>query len=340
MIFLVLFMYRGWSVSLKNFLFGFSSSAWIGNGFYILVFLLLIETIILPLSYYSGYVLEHAYGLSSESHISWIIDELKSLSLSLCFGLLLGEIIYALIAGFPSFWWLIASVIINGVLIVLTKLAPVVLMPIFFRFQRLDDKDLEARILKLTDQAHTRINGVFEMNLSRKTRAANAALAGIGSTRRIILSDTLLQNYNHDEIESIMAHELGHHVYNHLWKGILIQSMLITLLFSLVAVSLNRGVVWFHLQGPHDIAGLPYLTIITTVFSLIFLPLVNMYLRSLEYQADHYGVSVTGKRDSFISALEKLARQNLCDQEPSAVVEFIFYSHPSISRRIGRIAHG
>jgi len=336
-IFLIWLMYGGWAVAIRNFLASLSSSTWVLNGLYIIVFLLLIKVVILPLSYYSSYRIEHRYGLSRESFSAWMVDEMKELALSIGFGLLIGETVYALMARFPYLWWLIASLILNVALIILTKLAPVVLMPIFFRFKRLEDKELEARLIRLTDQAHTRISGVFEMSLGQKTKAANAALAGIGSTRRIILSDTLLEGYNHDEIETILAHELGHHVYNHMWKGILIQSLLITLLFFLIAHSLGKGVLWFHLKGIDDIAGLPYLTLITTLFSLIFLPLVNLYLRSLEYKADHYGVSITGKRDSFISALEKLARQNLCDQEPNPVVEFLFYSHPSISKRIGRL---
>jgi len=339
-IFMFCLMYLGWSVSMRDFLTGFSSSPWIVNGLYLLVFFLLLKVILLPMGYYSGYSVEHRYGLSSQSFGSWIIDEVKELGISLIFGLFIGEIIYGLIRAFSSLWWLIASLVLSAFFIVMTKLAPILLMPIFFRFKRLEDKDLEARILKLTDQAHTRINGVFEMNLSKKTRAANAALAGIGSTRRIILSDTLLKEYTHDEIEGIMAHELGHQVYNHIWKGILVQGMLTTLLFFLIAHSLDKGVEWFHLQGIHDIAGLPYLILITIVVSFIFLPLVNLYMRSMEYEADQYGVSITGKRDSFISALEKLSMQNLCDTQPNAVVEFLFYNHPSIAKRIGHLTNG
>ena len=339
-IFMMFLMYRGWSVSMRASLTWFSFSPWIVNGLYLLAFFLLLKVILLPLGYYSGYRVEHRYGLSSQSFGSWVIDELKELAISLILGLFIGEIIYGLIRAFPSLWWLIASLVLSVFFIFMTKLAPILLMPIFFRFQRLDDKDLEARILKLTDQAHTRINGVFEMNLSKKTKAANAALAGIGSTRRIILADTLLKEYTHDEIEGIMAHELGHQVYNHIWKGILVQGMLTTLLFFLIAHGLDRGVVWFHLQGIHDIAGLPYFMLITIVFSFLFLPLVNLYMRSMEYQADQYGVSITGNRDSFISALEKLSRQNLSDIHPNAVIEFLFYSHPSIAKRIGHLPHG
>ncbi|MEW5802333.1 MAG: M48 family metallopeptidase [bacterium] len=333
-------MYRGWSLEMREFLSGFASSPWIVNGLYLVAFFFLIKAILLPLDYYSGYHVEHTFGLSTENFASWILDELKELALSIVFGLLVGEIVYGLIRAFPTLWWLIASFVLSALCIVLTNLAPVLLMPIFFRFQRLRDKDLEARILKLTDRARTKINGVFEMNLSKKTRAANAALAGIGRTRRIILSDTLLKEYNHEEIESIMAHELGHQVYNHIWKGILVQGMLITVLFFLLAHGLNKGVLWFHLQGIHDIAGLPYLVLITILFSFIFLPLVNLYMRTMEYQADQYGVSITGNRESFISALEKLSQQNLCDRKPNAVVEFLFYNHPSIAKRIGRLTDG
>jgi len=175
------------------------------------------------------------------------------------------------------------------------------------------------------------------MDLSKKSKTANAALAGIGKTRRIVLSDTLLNNYDHDEIEVIMAHELGHHIYNHLWKGIFIQSILILALLFIISLILNSGVIWFHLQGIYDIAGLPYLVFISTIFSLILLPFVNLYLRRLEYQADQFGVSVTGKKEAFIRALEKLSQQNLSEKEPNPIIEFIFHSHPSISKRINRL---
>lgn len=343
-IFLILFMYLGWSLSMeksiKTFWPGFTAYPWVLNGIYFLAFFLLIKAVLAPLDYYSGYATEHRYGLSSESLSLWVTDEMKELAVFLAFGLIIVEIVYGLIRTFPSFWWLMASIILNAILIILAKLAPVLLMPIFFRFERIGDLDLEARLLKLTDRIQTGINGVFEMNLSKKTRAANAALAGIGHTRRIILSDTLLENYSHDEIESIMAHELGHHVYNHMWKGIFIQSILITLLLFSIAQALPRGVSWLHLQGIHDIAGLPYLTLVTVLFSLIFLPLINLYFRYQEYQADQYVVSITGKRDNFISALEKLSQQNLCEQEPNPVIEFLFYNHPSISKRIGRLTDG
>ena len=336
-LFLALFMALGWSLSTKNFLSFITSSFWLLNGLYCLTLLLMITLLSSPFDYYSGFYLEHKYELSTQNFTSWIIDQLKGLALTLVFGLIIVEIIYGLMRSFPSFWWLITAGILSGIFIILTKLAPVLLMPIFFKFHPLSDSDLEARIMELTKKLHTKISGIFEMNLSKKSKTANAALAGIGKTRRIVLSDTLLNNYDHDEIEVIMAHELGHHIYNHLWKGIFIQSILILTLLFIISLSLNSGVTWFHLKGIYDIAGLPYLIFISILFSLILLPFVNLYLRRLEYQADQFGVSVTGKKEAFIRALEKLSQQNLSEKEPNPIIEFIFHSHPSISKRIHRL---
>ncbi len=336
-IFLTFFMAFGWSLSIKNFLSAFTSSFWLLNGLYCLTLLVMITLLSSPFDYYSGFYLEHRYELSTQNFASWIIDQLKGLALTLVFGLIIVEIIYGLIRSFPSFWWLITAGILSGIFIILTKLAPVLLMPIFFKFRPLSDSDLEARILELTKKLNTKISGIFEMDLSKKSKTANAALAGIGKTRRIVLSDTLLNNYDHDEIEVIMAHELGHHIYNHLWKGIFIQSILILALLFIISLSLNSGVTWFHLKGIYDIAGLPYLIFISMIFSLILLPFVNLYLRRLEYQADQFGVSLTGKKEAFIRALEKLSQQNLSEKEPNPIIEFIFHSHPSISKRINRL---
>ena len=336
-IFLTFFMAFGWSLSIKNFLSAFTSSFWLLNGLYCLTLLVMITLLSSPFDYYSGFYLEHKYELSTQNFASWIIDQLKGLALTLVFGLIIVEIIYGLMRSFPSFWWLITAGILSGIFIILTKLAPVLLMPIFFKFRPLSDSDLEARILELTKKLNTKISGIFEMDLSKKSKTANAALAGIGKTRRIVLSDTLLNNYDHDEIEVIMAHELGHHIYNHLWKGIFIQSILILALLFIIALTLNSGVTWFHLKGIYDIAGLPYLIFISIIFSFILLPFVNLYLRRLEYQADQFGVSLTGKKEAFIGALEKLSQQNLSEKEPNPIIEFIFHSHPSISKRINRL---
>jgi STE24 endopeptidase len=335
--FLALFMTCGWSVSLKEFLSHFTSSFWILNGLYSLMFFLLIKIVSFPLDYYSGYMLEHTYQLSTESFSSWITDELKGLVVSLLFSLIIVEIVYGMIHVSPALWWLITALVLNIIIIIMIKLAPLILMPIFFKFRQVSDPDLRERIMRLTEKVHTRINGIFEMNLSKKSKSANAALAGLGRTRRIILSDTLLKDYSHDEIEVIMAHELGHHVYHHLWKGIFIQSTMVLFLLFVISRSMNKGLGWFQLSGIDDIAGLPYLTFISILFSLIFLPLTNLYLRHLEYQADQYGVEVTGKRAVFIQALEKLALQNLSDREPNPIIEFIFYSHPSIGKRTNRL---
>jgi len=293
------------------------------------------------MDYYTGYRLEHRYQLSTQSFSAWIIDELKGSALFMVLGLIIIEIIYSLIRSYPSFWWLIAACLLSVFFIIMTKLAPTILIPIFFTLRRVNDPDLESRILALMEKIHAKVNGIFEMDLSKKSKTANAALAGIGKTRQIILSDTLLDNYSHDEIEVIMAHELGHHVYNHLWKGIFVQSALIFSLLFVISQGLRTAVSHFQLKGITDIAGLPFLLLVTIVFSFLFLPLVNLYLRHLEYQADLYGVSIIGKSDVFIQALEKLCRQNLCERDPHPIIEFIFYSHPSVSKRVGQLSnHG
>lgn len=334
---LIIFMVSGWSVSLKDSLSTYTLSSWLLICMYSVSFLFMMKAVSFPFTYYSSYFLEHKYELSNETFISWIVDELKGLILGLLFSLIIIEIIYGFMHYFPSYWWLVTAGVICLILILLTKIAPILLLPLFFKLRPIADQDLIARINNLINKTGAKINGIFEMNLSKKSKTANAALAGIGKTRRIILSDTLLDNYSSDEIEVIMAHEMGHHVFNHLWKGIIIQSVLILFLLLIISYTLHWGVSIFHLTGISDIAGLPYLLCISIVFSIVFLPFVNFYLRLLEYQADQYAVAITGKNAAFIHALKKLSEQNLSEKQPNPVVEFIFYSHPSVSKRIEKI---
>jgi len=331
---LITLLFLNLSSGLRDLCLQISASQWIVVLLYLMILGIVAELLSLPLSFYSGYILEHKFSLSNQTLWDWILDELKGIGIGALIGIFLGEILYFLLREYPLYWWLIGGAVFAGITVILANLAPVLLMPLFFKFKPLDDEDLKNRLLTLASRAITKIEGVYEMDLSRKSKTANAALAGLGNTRRIIVSDTMLKNYTKEEIEVVLAHELGHHIGKHLFKGILFQSGIIFLSFLTVDFALKRWINYFGFYGIGDIASFPLLMLVVMGVSLIALPIANGFSRSLERFADRKALELTRNSDSFISAMEKLAAQNLADRNPNQIIEFIFFSHPSIEKRI------
>ncbi len=302
---------------------------------YFLVLMLGYEVLTAPLAYYGGYVLPHRYGLSTMTLPAWLADLFKGLVLSLILESLAVEVIYVLLATQPQTWWLWTALILLFFTVIMANLAPVLILPIFYKFTPLPEGELTRRLLALAEHAHTRVRGVFSMQMSRKTTAANAALMGLGNTRRIVLGDTMLDRYTPDEIEVVLAHELGHHVHHDLWKLIISQSILTLGGLYLVNLALHWAVDTQHYYlGLADPATMPFLLLVTAVFGLVVMPVSNGLSRAVEYQADEYALQTTKKVGAFKSAMTRLANQNLADIEPSPLIEFLFHDHPAISKRL------
>ena len=303
--------------------------------FYFLVLMLGYEVLTAPLAYYGGYVLPHRYGLSTMTLPAWLADLFKGLVLSLILEALAVEVIYVLLATQPQTWWLWTALILLFFTVIMANLAPVLILPIFYKFTPLPEGELTRRLLALADRAHTRVRGVFSMQMSRKTTAANAALMGLGNTRRIVLGDTMLDRYTPDEIEVVLAHELGHHVHHDLWKLIISQSILTLGGLYLVNLALHWAVDTQHFYlRLADPATMPFLLLVTAVFGLVVMPISNGLSRAIEYQADEYALQTTKMVEAFKSAMTRLANQNLADIEPSPLIEFLFHDHPAISKRL------
>lgn len=302
---------------------------------YFVILVVVYQIITTPLAYYSGFVLSHRYGMSTMSIGAWLVDLLKGFFLSLVLEVVLIELIYALLAYQPQWWWLWVGIILLLFSVIMANLAPVLLLPLFYKFKPLPEGELTQRLLALTERAHTKVRGVFSMEMSTKTTAANAALMGLGNTRRVVLGDTMIDRYSTDEIEVVLAHELGHHIHGDIWKLIISQSLL-TLGGLYVA---NLALHWVveglhHYQSLTDAATMPLLFLLTGLFSLIVMPIGNTYTRAIEYQADEYALSSTKMVDAFKSAMTRLANQNLAELEPVPIVEFLFHDHPSIGKRL------
>ncbi len=332
--YLLVLLFAGASISIARRLETVTQNPWLLVLLYIFVVGLVYEIIGTPLDFYGGFALEHKYGQSTQSFWAWAWDELKGKLVGLVIGLPLIEIVYWFLRDYPQTWWIIASVVFIAFAVVMANVAPVILMPIFYKFKPLEDKELKDRLVRLSEKAGTSVRGVYEMDMSRKTRAANAALIGLGNTRRIVLGDTLLENYDADEIESVLAHELGHHANWDMWKGLIFQSTISTLGFYVAYRAMTLFSASIGLRGPADIAGFPLLMLTITGVSLFFLPTANAFSRSLERRADRFALALTNNPKAFISAMARLGRQNLSEFDPNPIVEFALFSHPSIGKRI------
>ena len=331
---LIVLLFSGFSLHIREWLETLSGSEWTRIAIYTVIITAIFKAFDLPLSFYSSYLLEHRFGLSRQAIGGWIKDEVKGVLLGLALSLAGVEAVYFILRDQPSHWWIYASLAFITFVIALTKLAPVVLLPLFFKFKRVDNPDLESRVAQLARRTNTTVCGIFEWSLSEKTRKANAAVVGWGNTRRIIVSDTLLQNFTGEEIEVIMAHELCHHVKNHIWQSLAIQSGLTFVGFYVAARALPALTKALGFRGIADIANLPLLALLMMALSLLGMPLKNFFSRRLETAADLYALDVTGDALAFVSSMEKLADINLANKNPNKIVEFLFYSHPSVEKRI------
>jgi STE24 endopeptidase len=209
-------------------------------------------------------------------------------------------------------------------------------MPLFNKYVPLGDehKELEERLLQLARNANTKVKGVFKFDMSRRTKAANAALTGIGNTRRIVLGDTLINEFTLDEIETVLAHELGHHVHKDIPFLIAFGTLSTTLSLFIASLALNSAVGYFSFTSPADIAAFPALMLILSAYGLLTSPIDNAISRWRENMADDYALSSTKKNEAFASAFTRLANQNLGEIDPEKWVVFMFYSHPPLGERI------
>jgi STE24 endopeptidase len=334
-VFLIVLLATGWTGDLRDVALRMAREHYVlALFFYVLLLTVISKGLSLALDIYS-FRLEHRFRLSNQSTGAWIVDELKGWLVGLVLISLLGELVYWIIRSSPQHWWLISWAAFTALFVVFAQLAPVILFPIFYKFVPLENQALRDRLVRLGERAGTHVRGVYEWKLSEKSKKANAALTGLGNTRRIILADTLLQNYSDDEIEAVLAHELGHHVHGHIFKSIVLQ-MAVTLVGFWAANEALR-----YVTGPgrmfstlSDFANLPLLALVSAALSLILLPALNAYSRFNERQADRYCWTSVASVDPFITAMDKLSAQNLSEKTPSRLVEILFHSHPAVSRRI------
>lgn len=313
----------------------FGDALWyVTNAVYIVVSVFGFIACMFPFSYYSGYVLECHYGLSNESFGEWLADFIKSMVIDLLLATILFSVIYALLRWMPNLWWLAAAIFYILFAVVLSTIAPILIMPLFHKFEPLQTGELTDAVRRMMEDAGIKVVGVFKWGLGEKTNTANAAFAGFGRTKRITLGDTLLSGYTKEEILAILAHEVGHYKNRDTLRLMFTSSVLALLGFFIAHHCLKALVAFYDLSGVDNIAAAPVFIFSIFVFSLVSMPFANMHSRRREFAADAYAIQMMGSPDALVSAFEKLANQNLSNKEPVPWIEFLLHSHPSISRRI------
>ena len=319
---------------LKDFILLITANQYLLIALYILVFVVIIDTITIPLSFYGGFVLEHIFKLSNQKFLGWIKDELKKFLLSLVLLIIVVEIMYIFLRNFPNSWWIFVTITWIFFSIIMAKLAPVLIFPLFYKCVPIEDEDIKKGLESLSEGTGINIQGVYKINLSKNTKKTNAALAGMGSTRRVLLGDTLLDSYSLAEIKSVFAHELGHHVYHHIWKMLVIGIITGGLGFAICHCVLSEMIEILGFQSLHDIAAFPVICMVLGAIGFILMPIQNAISRRFERECDRYAIVKTNDPEAFISVMDKLAEQNLADRTPNRLIDFLFYSHPPISKRI------
>lgn len=311
-----------------------SANVWVATATYVAVLLTGYVLAFLPYTWFKSFYLEQHFELSTQRWYSWLWDEVKSYLLMLVVAVPLGSVWYWLMRAAGTWWWLWAAGVWIVVQVVLGIVFPVVIVPLFYRCTPIEHEDLSRAVAELARRCGVRVVGVYRLGLSAKTKKANAALAGIGATKRIFLGDTLLDQFAPAEVLSVLAHEFGHYRYAHVPK-LIAGAALIAVTGMWVADVMMRALA--ELLGISDItsvATLPLLLLALTLFGLLSLPCTNALSRYFERQADRFALETTGDAAAFISAMERLAASNLANPEPHAVIEWLLHSHPSIARRI------
>jgi len=341
LILLLIFLASGLSKILTNNILKFSANNYLAVPAYILTICLGYYLLNLPLNFYSSYVLEHRFSLSRQKIKDWVSDQVKAGIISYIIAIILIGAFYYILKHFANTWWLVISLFWIFFSLILARLTPTIIIPLFFKYKKLSDDNLRNRIMGLADKM--KVNpasarrgwvDVFEIDFSKKTLKANAAFVGWGKTRRVILADTLKDKYTYDEIEVILAHEFAHYRLKHLLKLILINSIATILTFYIIYITSSRTLSIFGLTSLSDIAALPVIFLYFILFGIITQPLENFFSRRLEKNADKAALNITGLKEAFISMMEKLASQNLADKNPHPLIKFYFFDHPSIAERI------
>lgn len=331
---IVIILATGFSKSIESYAFSIFANEYAALLLFVVILMGGITLLFFPLDFYSSYIMEHKYELSNQSIGGYFFEKLKGLLLGALLGGPLLCAFYYILKNFGDNWWLVLGIFLFFFSVVMGRLAPTLIMPLFYKFTPLENDTVKERILQLAKKAGVKINGIFAFNMSKNTKKANAAFTGMGKSKRIILGDTLLESFDENEIETVFAHEMGHYTKKHILKLTAVSTLLTFAGLFITAKLYALTLGWFGFTSVYQLSALPLLFLWLSLYSLITSPITNIMSRKFEWEADTYALEITKNREAFISAMEKLADQNLADKQPNKIIEFLFHSHPSLDKRI------
>ena len=330
-------LFTGLSAKLRNWVKGFRNS-YLMIWFYTVLVLVVMSILSFPFDYYRDYHLEVTYGFMNQTFIAWFGEQMLSLLIAAILMPIPIWFFYFVVQRFKR-WWLAFSIGALPFLVLFIVIAPVLISPLFNKFEPLTDKRLEGEILVLASKAGIEGSDVFEVNASKQSSKVNAYVTGLFGTKRIVLYDTLIKGFTYDEIKFVMGHEMGHYLMRHIWwgLGIAVLSLLIMLwlLNKTIHSAIHRWRHYFKFDRLGDVASLPLVLAYLSIFSFFFQPVTNWASRYMEHQSDIFGMQVTDvSGDEAATAFDKLSAYNLSDPDPSLLVEFWFYDHPALKGRM------
>jgi len=311
---------------------------WLQTMLYAAAYILITTVLTLPWAAYEGYVREHKYGMSNQTFGAWFGDSMKGLAIGLVMGSILFTVLYAVLRRMPRTWWLWGSLVTIAFAILAVAIAPVYLEPVFNKFQPLAESPLKERILATARANEIPATDVYQFDASKQTKRMSAHVSGLLGTTQISMNDNLLHRASPEEILAVLGHEMGHYVLNHVTKGITFIGIIIVAGFAFVRFAFARlqashGERW-GIRGVDDPAGLPLLLALFTVFMFVLTPIGNTITRTMEHEADNYGLNTSRQPDGFAQAALHLSEYR--KMEPGPIEEWVFYDHPSGWHRIHR----
>ena len=338
MVILCLFLFTGFSSWLGHLAGRIGRNWFFTFVIYFLIFSILNYLLYFPLRYFQGFVRPHSYGLSDQAFSKWLGDSLKGLLVSLVLSVLFLWIPYLLMKKSPKRWWLYTGILTVPFIFFMVLIEPIWVEPLFNDFGEMKNKQLEAKILALADRAGIEGARVFEVNKSTDTKTVNAYVTGLGSTKRIVLWDTLLNKLDEKEVLFVMGHEMGHYVLNHVLQGVLFAVAVVFvglyLIHRITGTIISRCQNRLGFDRLDDVASWPLILLVGNLLYLLAVPGVMAFSRHLEHEADRFGLEITQDNHSAGMSFVKLLDANLGNPRPGWLYKLWHSSHPTAAERI------
>ena len=333
LIILLVFYFSGLSAWLANL--GIDNSIIWTFLLYVATFQIILVFFGFPLNFYSSYIHEHKWNFSNHTVKSWLWEQVKAFFVGLILMFILLGLLFWIMALSPQNWWIIAGLAFAFVGVVLATLFPVVILPIFNKYTPVENRELTDALERILSEAGLRSSGFFKEDMSRQTKKENAFLAGLGKTRRVVLGDNLMESMSIPEIESIIAHEVGHYRNKHIWKNIVIGTLEGLIVFFILNWAMRSIFAQFLSSTKWNLTLFPIFAIFAGgISSLLFGPLSNAISRYFERKADRYALEAIQDKKAFMTAMAGLADRNLSNAYPEWWVKLLYYSHPPIGERL------